>query len=129
MPSPRNDCVDPHAGVQGHYVVALRSADLRELTATEPLPTSLPLFFDGLKDADGVDDRGGAVRAPTWPGQYVPAFERGGSTFAGWSVAGVVGVDLLLVARGPTWSTPERHRHHRAGSAVGGVAVAGDPRT
>jgi hypothetical protein len=36
-----------------------------ERSMNEPFPTSSALVFDGLKDADRGDDRGGSARAAT----------------------------------------------------------------
>lgn len=54
----------------------------------ERFSTSFVLVFDGLKDADGGGDRGGAVRAIAEFGQQFPGFEGGHGGFAGSAVAG-----------------------------------------
>jgi len=45
----------------GHAANPASQPQASQPPPSQPLPTSLALVVDGLQDADGVDDRGGAV--------------------------------------------------------------------
>jgi hypothetical protein len=65
----------------------------------EPFPISSVLVFGGLKDTDGGDDRGGSAWAATELRQDLPGLQGDDGAFAGCPVAGMVGVDFLLIGR------------------------------